>query len=280
MALAEATTIAAGKVLFKKVVGEVYAAISKNAGTKIKQWNTDSKIDKLYSNIAKIRKVKTIWQLDKAVDLNEFYCDSHVEIGQKRTKVHSLADLGPKENFLIQGIAGQGKSILLRYLCCNELALGQYIPLFLELRRIGESHNLRERIFAALKTLKLDLDDALFDILANSGRLLLLLDAFDEVPDKLKNSVLTDIEDLAQDHERLRIIVTSRPNNHIEMSSHFTVVRLSNLKGSEYKTVIHKLSEGEKWADTLIKHIESRARHLKELLCTPLMVTLLNSSSR
>ena len=81
--------------------------------------------------IGMVRKVKTIWQIDKAIDLFDFYCDSYVLVEEKRRKVSFISDLGPKENVLIQGIAGQGKSILLRFLCSVELSRGEYIPVYL-----------------------------------------------------------------------------------------------------------------------------------------------------
>lgn len=274
MTAAGAALALAGKELFKRLITDVYGFIVEQTGKKLKQWNTESKIDGLYRKIDQVRKVKTIWQVDKAVDLTEFYCDSHVIIDGNRTKIHQLTDLS-EGNLLIQGIAGQGKTIFLRYLCSIELAIGNYIPLFLELRRISKTHSLRDRIYMSFKLLGLTVDDELFEALASSGKILLLLDAFDEVPDDLKQSVVTDIEDLVTSNENLRVIVTSRPNNDIQMSSHVSVVTLDNLQGDEYETVVRKLAGGESWADTLIQHIQSNATHMREMLCTPLMVTLL-----
>lgn len=270
----EAALALGGKELFKHLVTDVYGFIVKQTSRKLKQWNTERKIDGLYRKIGQVRKVKTIWQVDKAVDLTEFYCDSHVVVGRERKSIHQLSDLGG-ENLLIQGIAGQGKSIFLRYLCSVELALGNHIPLFLELRRISKNYSLRDRIYMAFKSLGLTVDDELFEALAESGRVLLLLDAFDEVPDDLKGAVLTDIEDLVTANENLRVIVTSRPNNNIQMSSHVSVVTLDNLQGDEYAAVIQKLAGGARWADSLTQHIERHATHMREMLCTPLMVTLL-----
>ena len=117
----------AGKALFKKVALDLYQFLSQHTNRKIKQWNTDHQIDKLYQQIGQVRKVKTIWQIDKAVDLLDFYCDSHVILDEKRCKVCKLSDFQTKDNILIQGIAGQGKSILLRFLCS---ALCQLSPQF------------------------------------------------------------------------------------------------------------------------------------------------------
>ena len=266
----------AGKELFKKIVIETYQLVIKKTGRKLKEWGTHREIEKLYGKIGQVRRVKTIWQIDKAVDLLDFYCDSHVILNEKRSKVTQLSDFGPlKDNILIQGIAGQGKSILLRYLCSVELGRGEYIPIFLELRRVSPSESLKKRIFTAFESLGLSVDDEIFEALATSGKLVLLLDAFDEVPDDLKSRVLTEIEDLITTRPKIRVIVTSRPHQDVRVSNYLNVVTLDNLQGDEYKKVIKKLASGQAWADTLIDHIENQARHIIDLLCTPLMVTLL-----
>ena len=68
----------AGKKLFEQLAVDVYRYLSGKAGIKIKQWNTTSKRHTLFTKINTVRKVKTIWQVDKTVDLTTFYCDSNV----------------------------------------------------------------------------------------------------------------------------------------------------------------------------------------------------------
>jgi hypothetical protein len=273
--IVSAAGLAAGKALFKNVVSGLYEYCQREMKGKLEQWTTERQMDTLFRRISIVRKVKTIWQVDKAVDLMTFYCDSHVLLEKQRKKISKLSDFGVRDNILIQGIAGQGKSIVLRYLCANELCLGKYIPLFIELRRISSKFSLQDRIIEAFRALHLSVDEQLFRILASSGKMLLLLDAFDEVPDELKSKVLTDIEDLSAAYDNLRIVVTSRPYQDIQFSNHFIVVTLDNLKDSEYALVIRKLASRQTWAKGLVRHIEEKASHIKDLLCTPLMVTLL-----
>lgn len=275
MPIKTAVALYTGKELFRHLVADVYKSISTKAKIEFKQWDTERKIDLLYRKIYKVRSVKTIWQVDKSIDLESFYCDSHVVINKKRKKIVNVSDFEVNDNLVITGIAGQGKSIFLRHLCADELNAGKHIPIFLELRRIQKGVTLRDRIYVEFQNLGLKVDDILFDALANSGKILLLLDAFDEVPDDEKQRVLTEIEDLASTKEQLRIIVTTRPNNNIDKSLQFYVVRLDNLCGKEYQTVIQKLTNNAKLTSTLIDRVEKHTAQIKDLLCTPLMVTLL-----
>jgi len=273
--LLETVSVVAERELFKAVVTDAWRAMSKVASRKLTQWNTEHKIGMLYRRIGNVRKVKTIWQVDKAVDLASFYCDSHVLIKKRRKQIDQLSDFRLKGNILVEGIAGQGKSIFLRYLCAVALAQGQCIPLFIELRKVSNKESVLDRIYAELSNLGLTVDDSLFSVLAHSGKIVLFLDAFDEIPEDLKGSSLSEIEDLSLRFDNLQIIATSRPHHAIAMSSQFTNVKLDNLQKDEYKQVIHRLSAGDEWADHLISHIEKQAQHVRPLLCTPLMVTLL-----
>lgn len=275
MPIGTAALVTVGKDLFKKMFLDVYECCKEYGGEKIKQWNNLRKIDNLYKKISLVRKVKTIWQVDKAVDLDDFYCDSHIIIDAKRKRIRRYSDFGIEENIVIQGIAGQGKSMLLRYLCSNELEAGDFLPIFIELRKISKESDLLSRIFISFEALGMEMSESLFQAIVNSGKVILLLDAFDEISDDLKSQVLHQIEDLGNLHERLKIIVTSRPYNSIQKSSVFRVVTLDNLAGNEYKQVIQKISNGHEYSTTLINHIEKHANHIKGLLCTPLMVTLL-----
>lgn len=128
-ALLSTTATLAGKKLFKKLVIDLYQFLVQQTGRKVKQWNTERQIDKIYRQIGQVRKVKTIWQIDRAVDLMEFYCDSHVMLKKERCKITKLSDFGQsRDNILIQGIAGQGKSIFLRYICSVNSPGGSTFP--------------------------------------------------------------------------------------------------------------------------------------------------------
>jgi len=273
--IAGAAAAYAGKAAFKKLAEEIYSQVKTSSGRKLKQWSTEARINQLFTKIGKVRKVKTLWQIDKAVDLHSFYCPSHAIVRRARRQVRSFDDIDVGEHVLIHGIAGQGKSMLMRYLCATELVRGKYIPVFVELRRLQDRRSLNTEIFASFKALDLDVDGGTFAALAGSGRLLLLLDGFDEVAEAQVQRVIGELEDLALNHENITIVVSSRPDSGLEVSPHFQVVRLDDLKGEEYKAVIYKLLDDTRTADDVIDQIESHEGVIKECLSTPLMVTML-----
>ena len=107
----------AGKKLVENVVVDFYNLAKAELGQRIKKWKANNHADTIYKRVRQLRLVKTIWQIEKAVDLTSFYHPAKVVVGNQRKIVHQIADFGFDGNILIEGTVGQGKSIFLRYLC-------------------------------------------------------------------------------------------------------------------------------------------------------------------
>ena len=261
--------------MFGRFMSQTFATLKTATISARNKRETERIIARFYKHQSKVRLVKTLWQVDKAVDISTFYCESHVYIKEVRRKIVSMSDLDGLGNLLVEGIAGQGKSIFLRYLCGVELVRGQYIPIFLELRRVQPHTNLLDYLLGSLAEIGLQTSADGFREVASSGRVLLLLDGFDEVNEEDKPEIIAQVEHLVNTHDNLRVIITSRPHSGMEVSPIFHVLRLSDLQGDEYKTVIFKLLEDSKTATELIKQVQAHQGDVSLLLKTPLLVTLL-----
>jgi NACHT domain len=270
-----ATTVVATAKAIEKVVEDIYALASGEVKDRIKRWRTVHKINSLYRKLSIVRKVKTIWQIESHVDLLSFYYPSRILTSQGRKAIQYVKDLDTKGNVLIEGTVGQGKSIFLRYLCVQELYRGEVIPLFMELRRLEVGTSLKTYIFESLDILGISVDDRLFDYLASSGKLLICLDGFDEVKESQRSTLISQIEVLSAKYENLKFIVTSRPDNAIDKSPFFRVIRLAPLQRPEIRGVIDKLVNDASFTDELTAAIDKNKGDIRNLLTTPLMVTLL-----
>ena len=148
----EPVGLSAGIKILNHIIDDLYDFVKDEVGKKIKKSIIIAKLPSLLHKIDSVRKVKTLWQLDQAVDIESFYCDSHLIFRKKdqkkeiRKRIGGVSDIGTKRNVVIRGIAGQGKSILLRHLCAREFEDGKRIPVFIELRRIQNSETLLEHI--------------------------------------------------------------------------------------------------------------------------------------
>lgn len=275
MSVTTLATAAVAKKALENVVDDLYALGKGRLRTTFKTWRAKSKIETLYKKIRDVRFVKTIWQVEKEVDLLKFYYPSKIEYDGKRKTINDLSDFAYDGNIIVQGTTGQGKSIFFRYLTSWELYKGKAIPLFVELRRITKSQSLVAYLIDELLVLGLDVDNKIFECLATNGKLILFLDGFDEVKADKKLKLITQIEALARRFASMRILIASRPHSGIENSPLFRTMPLSPLRGNEYKDVIMKMVYEKKQSLEIISAVEKGKGDVKELLTTPLMVALL-----
>lgn len=275
MALFTSAAVVVGKKGLETLATDLSSLAKTSLSITVKNWKAKSHADVLFKKVKELKMVKTIWQMESSVDINTFYYPAKVWVKNKRTTVHQIADLGFDGNILIEGSLGQGKSIFLRYLSMVEFSLSRRIPIFIELRKIKSGQKLINFIIEELGTLGFEASERLFKLFASEGRLLLMLDAFDEVKEDLRENLIFEIESLLREHDELRAVITSRADSGIEPSPLLTVFKLCELRGKEYESVIQKMANDKDTATLIIKGIRKESAQLAKVLTTPLMVALL-----
>lgn len=269
------TTIIASEAV-KLSVSDLYCFLKQKSKDYVSKWRAEKGIAELFMHVESIRKVKTIWQIDKSVDLREFYVPPHVRRNNgKRIKLTSLISLNSDSPILLEGIAGQGKSTLMRYLCAQEMVEGSTLPIFIELRRIKKEESIFSHISRYLDILGLNITKELFLEYLEQGKISFFLDGFDEVENIVQHSLIQDIELICQKGKNCNVIVTSRPGQAIKALPCLELHKLDNLIKDEYKEVVFKISENRDYAESLIKVVDNHNKDIKGILCTPLLVTLL-----
>ena len=233
---------------------------------------------RIYSTI----NVKTLWNVEKEVSLFEFYYPSRLifaATGKEKAKAITRLSNFPRDtNYVIQGTAGQGKSIFLRYLFGQtvfSLKEEQKIPLFIELRRLTSQKGLEELISDALARLGLPSGSELTDSYLSSGKIVLLMDGFDEIDADLVSKSVDDIEGLASRFDELQIVITSRPDAAIQQSAFFRVARVDPLNSSDHLPFLEKVCSDKTQAKEILSAIQKNEQGLGGLLSTPLLLTLL-----
>ena len=224
----------------KLVIKDVYEGLKKFSKEQAALWKSHKSVDSLYRKCKEVRFVKTIWQVEKAIDLTDFYCPSRVVINDQRAVINDLDDLPDTHGIIITGTVGQGKSIFFRYLTARELTKGRCIPIFYELRNLDKKTSLREEIIEELSTLGFSVDNNLLDHLLAEGLITLFLDAFDETPEERKPQLVKELERLRRKHPLVKVLISSRPNKQIDSSSHFNNYRLSHLEDKDFEEIVFK----------------------------------------
>ncbi len=148
------------------------------------------------------------------------------------------------------------------------------IPVFVELRSLGRD-GLRTLLHSALERLGFEINAKLFDLYARSGRLVLLLDAFDEIQVEYVPRAIYDLEELSEKYEQCQILVTSRPDSEIQKSRHFVVTRLAPITPQDHEPFLIRIGIGKDERKRLVAAIKSSNSQVADLLTTPLVMTLL-----
>lgn len=262
------------QLFFKKLIDSLLPIITKKASLAKKLRNLNA--TNAYLSAANVKKVKTIWQIDKEVCLHDFYYPSKIQIDDTEIKVEGLNSFPENGKFIVQGTAGQGKSILMRYITGIELEKATTLPIFIELRKISEKKSLTDLILDNLKEIGLNIDFTELDSLLSTGKCSLILDAFDEIPNALVHETITKIESICNQHYNCCIIISSRPNADIQKSAFFRVADLNELSPADFEPLLNKLfSSTGNDTKNILNAIHSSESQVVEVITTPLLFTLL-----
>lgn len=221
-----------------------------------------------------IGSVKTLLSTDSPVAIEKFYCAPRVKLGTQLF-VPLSSEQFRYDQVLIEGIAGQGKSILLRALCANAIIEKGKIAFFYELRRLDDKKPLVSIILDSLRELGIPGNTETLRTLALERGMEIYLDGFDEIDQKKAERIDREIAYLITNHQFLRIFISSRPHTDLSKNSSFSTHRIESLNHQDVNRLIDKLSQDQSLAKSLKqKLIEHRGKVL-DLLETPLLVTLL-----
>lgn len=228
----------------------------------------------LVASISKLMQIKTLYTgSDKSVNLFDFFQQPKLCYDKEIYIIENIEELKLNENIVFVGTVGQGKSILMKYLTIHDLIDNTRIPIFIELKNIGNGRNIKSLIKDYLGSW-IGFDDYNLDLILKSGKISLFLDAFDEIDLDLTQETLHDIELLNKNYNNLKITVSSRPQTIITKSNVFHNVYLQPYEQEEQEGLIRKLVNDEENIRILVDSIDKSSHEVKEVLTTPLMVVL------
>lgn len=255
----------------KEPAKKAFGWLFEKGKNKYDEHKLEQALNNLSDKIIKVTKVKTIYKGDDSIDLHEFYIPTRIE--SITTSIKFVTDIG-EQSMVLEGTVGQGKSIFMRYLTSQEAKKGQRIPLFYELRRLDDNDTLTNALSKQINNWITEFEESDFDRVAKTGKLVLFLDGFDEVPHDKVKKLLNEIEEWCERYPNMQIIVSSRPEADIQRSNYLKVFKLSEYRFYEQSLLIDKLVEESESNKLLKQAIKDSNTEIQDLLKTPLMVTL------
>lgn len=217
-----------------------------------------------YLNIAyeKIRMIKTLIYNKEPKDLYSIYECINVSYNENEIStqnVNNILDIGHK--IIITGIAGMGKTTMLKHLFLNTIKETGYIPVFVELRSINNEDvkdiSLCELIYKCLVNCGFEIEYKYFEFSMSTGKYVIFYDGFDEVKTEKSFSLGKGIRELSTKYPENYYIMSSRPleqfigwNDFIEMES----LKLNKVQAIN---LINNLKYDESVKDKFVEALES-----------------------
>ena len=205
--------------------------------------------------------------------------DRTVTVGARADQ--ALADC---DRALVRGVAGSGKSALLRWLAV-QVARNQpdpvdastgVVPFLVELNRFpdGQIPDLTQLLANSLTE---TMPDGWVTRMLDTGRALLLLDGLDEVPPRARKGIEDYETELSAAHPRVRFVVTTRPSAVAEQRwvdrgfQRFDLLSMSRHSVEEYVRGWHQVARDDYPNDTETgvqarTQLESREQDMLETL--------------
>lgn len=234
----------------------------------------------LRKHVLPVLKMRTLHNSDYDVLLEDIYYPLSARVASNKDSLTFNDGFTLHFNGVVNiiGIAGQGKSTILRKLFSEELKKAERIPFFIELRRVDDA-DILSYLFNILNSFGVNcsLDD--LKILLQSKRIVLMLDGFDEVRHEHRIQMMNSIKTLHYNFNT-PIITSTRPNTEICHETDVHNLYIEDLDLIDKISILLTLRFSDKFSsdDTSFKVLADllcRNEELEETVCNPILVTLL-----
>lgn len=203
-------------------------------------------IENACNRLNKVKTLATGKDPRNIIGENELYVKIGVDYKGVEIDTSSVDSLlKVSDNILILGSGGVGKSMLMRYLFLNTALYGNYIPVFVELRKISSQSagnvSIEKLIEDCMAQFDVKLPEDEFVYSLRLGKYLFLLDGFDEVKDELALEAADKIQQFCVKYPNNKCIVTTRNDDYCYPFETFTQMQSKPLNKKQAVELASKL---------------------------------------
>lgn len=225
--------------------------------------------------VSKQLRMRTLHSAEADVLLEEIYSPLRVVSRHKDGDDEIVIDDGVIIDFPeivnIIGLAGQGKSTILRKLFLEEIKCKKRFPIFIELRRL-DSDTIINYIRNIFLNVGVIISNDALEMFLISKKVVLMLDGFDEIKDVHRHRILNEIKNLNTRYQ-CPVLVTSRPDTEVCLEATIKNIYVEKLNKREIISIINKLDVNR--SNSELPEIIATNQSLLGTLVTPILVNLL-----
>lgn len=183
------------------------------------------------------------------------------------------------ENFsklLIVDAAGMGKSTMTKMMFMDLTERTDYIPVYVELRRIPFTGNFVNEIAIMLMGTLENSQLSDFSKILETGKIVMFLDGFDETGLEIREKVVAAIRNLTDSYPQNHFILTSRPETELSSLRDFKRVNINPLQKREAFELLTRYDDYGETSRLLVEKLkEKEYKAIDDFLKNPLLVSLL-----
>lgn len=240
--------------------------------------------DYLLRNYEKYSTMNTLVFSNTQKQLKDIYIPLSISCYETRDRKEftKKIDAYPKDiinqyrKLLVIDTAGMGKSTMMKYIYLSIIDNGEGIPIFIELRRLNANKDILDEIQEQLNAINKEFDEVLLKEFIKDGKLIFILDGYDEIPLTDKGLVTEKMQEFIAKASNNLFFMTSRPEDALSCFGDFVRFEINPLIKDDAFELLRKYDNTGKTSELLINKLnDEESKSIEEFLKNPLLVSLL-----
>lgn len=226
-------------------------------------------------------KTKTLLYREAPVSLKNFYVRTDLSHGHDQTVKESefINVIELNRRVIVSGTAGSGKSTFCKSIFLDLIEKPRGIfPIFIELRHLNSQKDkgLVDFIVETMTNIDPRFSKNQFDYSMKLGKVMLILDGFDEINGEDRERFENETVSLASNYHNILIMVSSRPDNRFSSWEEFYHYRVLPLDKDKALSLIGKLEYDRQVKRSFLSALdESLFEKHKSFAMNPLLLTMM-----
>ncbi len=231
----------------------------------------------LQSQTEKYYFTNTFLHRNEKVRFRDIYYPITVKYNHLETKIEKLDELFDEyKNITLIGVAGSGKSTVVKHLFLSALEQNYKVPILIELRHLNDyKGNIKSLITEKILNSRIKPTKGILQRALKSGKFLFLLDGYDEIFSDKKQEVNSQIESFVDSYSQNNFVITTRPGSGIERFPRFHDFKVQSLSKDDVSKFIDKLVTNEERKKRILRIVEDpKNDNYSEYLNNPLLLSM------